>query len=586
MTHQEIRRKFKDFFENKNHKWVESSSLLPTDPSVLFTTAGMQQFKLYFTGQADPIKDFGVKRTASIQKSMRTSDIDEVGDESHLTFFEMLGHFSFGDYFKKETIRWTYEFLTEELRISKDRISATVFAGDHSTSSEQTIQFDSESYDAWSQFLPANRIRKGPREDNVWGPAGSEGPCGAANEVYVDDLEVATLVFMEYFCDKNGGLTPLPQKGVDVGWGFERITMISQGKTNIFEIDLLQPIAVLVPPEFNARMKRVVTDHSRAVAFLVTDGVRPSNKEQGYVLRRLMRRVITYFYITLPVDKRLAKSFIHRSDVTVMHDIFAKIIEIYGEYYPELSASVIIYEFDREKEKFEKTLAHGLKELKRMEAVNSESAFKLYESYGLPFEIIQELGKEKATGLTRDGFEKEFKKHQEISRAGAKKKFGGHGLLLDTGELKVGNQGELKKATRLHTATHLLHASLRKILGEEVRQQGSDITAERLRFDFTFPRKLTPEELKQVEDMVNDAIKKELPVVKTEMSYEDAIKSGALAFFREKYPERVNVYSINDFSKELCGGPHVSNTSEIGKFKITKEESISAGIRRIRAIVE
>src|SRR3989338_4324619 len=579
MTHNEIREKFRKFFEARNHKWVASSSLLPADPSVLFTTAGMQQFKFYYTGQADAMKDFGSLNTASIQKSMRTSDIDEIGDKSHFTFFEMLGHFSFGDYFKKETIQWTYEFLTNELGISKDRISATVFAGD------DKIPFDSESYDAWAQLIPQERIKKGPKEDNVWGPAGPEGPCGAANEVYVDDLEVATLVFMEYQCDKNSNLTLLPQKGVDVGWGFERIVQIVQNKDSVFSIDLLDPIIKLVPMELDDRVKRIIADHSRAIAFLITDGVRPSNKEQGYVLRRLMRRVITYFYIS-------------KADSTVMHDIFAKITEIHNpttklfsnsqEYennFTELNADLIIHEFDNEKEKFEKTLKQGIKEIERAKDIDAQSAFRLYESFGLPYEVIKELGGEKAASLGRKDFDKEFKKHQEISRAGAEKKFGGHGMITE-GDLTAANAEEMKKKTRLHTATHLLHASLQKILGKEARQQGSDITPERLRFDFTFPRKLMPEELQQVEDMVNDAVKKELPVIKTEMSYQDAINSGALAFFKQKYPERVNVYSIGDFSKELCGGPHVSNTLEIGKFKIVKEESISAGVRRIRAVVE
>ena len=620
MTHEEIRKTFKVFFESRNHKWVESSSLLPADPSVLFTTAGMQQFKPYFMGTADPIKDFGGKNVASVQKAMRTSDIDEVGDKSHLTFFEMLGHFSFGDYFKKETIGWTYEFLTKELKIDKNRISATVFAGDTSTgstgspqaSSGQVIPFDSESYDAWAQLIPREKIKKGPREDNVWGPAGPEGPCGAANEVYVDDLEVATLVFMEYYCDKNQNLKPLPQKGVDVGWGLERIVQIVQGKESVFDTDLLNPVIKLAPMELDDRLARIIADHSRAIVFLITDGVRPSNKEQGYVMRRLMRRVITYFHTAQPVDKRLAKSFIHRSDITVMHDIFAKIVEIYGQYYPELSADIIIHEFDHEKEKFEKTLTQGLRELAKIELVSAEIAFKLYESYGLPFEVIKELGREKTAELAREDFDEEFKKHQEKSRAGAEKKFGGHGMITE-GDLTASTKEEMVKKTRLHPATHLLHAALRKTLassaGGEVKQQGSDITLERLRFDFTFPRKLTPDELKQAEDMVNDVIEKRLPVVKTKMSYEDAVKSGALAFFKQKYPNRVTVYTIGPkpvegqnsptgstssqqtnseppFSRELCGGPHVSNTSEIGNFKIIKEESISAGVRRIRAAVE
>ncbi|MBI2674384.1 MAG: alanine--tRNA ligase [Candidatus Yanofskybacteria bacterium] len=626
MTHQKIRKKFKDFFEKRNHKWVESSSLLPTDPSVLFTTAGMQQFKPYYTGEADAMKDFGSLNTVSIQKSMRTSDIDEVGDESHLTFFEMLGNFSFGGYWKEASITWAYEFITKELGLKVDYVS--VFSG------SEGMPADEESELIWKEIAKNNNVaievKKMGIEDNTWGPTGNEGPCGPTTEIYVDGVEIWNIVFNEFYYKGNreqmlketdpSKFKHLKPAGIDTGMGLERLAMVVQGVKNIFETDLLEPIIKLAPSELDIRAKRIIADHSRAIAFLITDGVRPSNKEQGYVLRRLMRRVITYFYTatqsTPPVDKRLAKSFIHRSDLSLMHDIFAKILEIYGQYYPELNADLIIHEFDREKEKFEKTLSQGLKELGKMPSVNAENAFKLYESYGLPFEVIKELGKEKTTELSRENFDEEFRKHQEISRAGAEKKFGGHGMITE-GDLTAANAEEMKKKTRLHTATHLLHAALRKILGEEVKQQGSDITPERLRFDFTFPRKLTLEELKQVEDMVNDAVKKELPVTKTEMSYEDAIKSGALAFFKEKYPDRVTVYTIGPkttdnsingstdkavepfnrelsnstssgqfFSKELCGGPHVSNTAEIGKFKITKEESVSAGIRRIRATVE
>jgi alanyl-tRNA synthetase len=588
MTHSEIREKFLKFFEERGHKIVPSSSLLPTDPSVLFTTAGMQQFKPYYTGQADAMKDFGSLNTVSIQKSMRTSDIDEVGDESHLTFFEMMGNFSFGGYWKEAAIAWAHEFITKEMSLKIDYVS--VFGG------SSGMPADEESELIWKTIDKNIEVKKMGIEDNAWGPTGNEGPCGPTTEIYVNGIEIWNIVFNEFYYKGSreqllketdpAKFEHLKPAGIDTGMGLERLAMVSQGKKNIFETDLLEPIIKLAPLELDERTKRIIADHSRAAVFLIADGVRPSNKEQGYILRRLIRRVITYFHIIPPVDKRLAKSFIHRSDVTVTHDIFAKIVEIYGEYYPELNVNTIIHEFDREKEKFEKTLTRGLKELEKIGTVNAESAFKLYESYGLPYEVIKEIGREKAAELTHENFDEEFKKHQEKSRAGEKNKFGGHGLLLDTGELKAGNEEELKKATRLHTATHLLHAALRKILGDDVKQQGSDITPERLRFDFIFHRRLTSEELKQVEDMVNDAINKKLPVIKTEMSYEDAVNSGALAFFKLKYPERVNVYSIGNFSKELCGGPHVSNTSEVGRFKITKEEAISAGVRRIRAVVE
>jgi len=556
---------------------MPSSSLLPDDPSVLLTTAGMQQFKPYFMGKADPVRDFGMKRAVSIQKCFRTSDIDEVGDETHMTFFQMLGHFSFGDYFKKETIEWTYELLTQVFGVSKDRISASVFAGD------DKIPFDTESYNAWSKFLTPDKIKKGPREDNVWGPAGPEGPCGAANEVYVDDLEVATLVFMEYFADKNGGLAPLPQKGVDVGWGFERIVKITQNVKTIFDIDILRPFMELLPDTLPERKKRIIIDHLRASMFLLSDGVRPSNKEAGYVLRRLMRRLFVYEY-----QANIVWSVVEG----ILHDM----IHEYGEMYHELfsNSSFISGELLTEREKFLKTLEAGVEFLKKMDEIDSHSAFKLYETYGIPFEIIKEFGAERAQKLDRAEFDEEFRKHQEISRAGIEKKFGGHGMILDTGELKAADEEELKKVTRLHTATHLLQAALRKILGDTVRQAGSDITAERARFDFSFERKLSDEERKKVEDTVNWAISSKFDVQMKEMPYEEAIKAGSLHFFKEKYPATVKVYSVGHFkadppeifSRELCGGPHVKNTSEIGHFKIIKQEAIGAGLRRIRATVE
>lgn len=577
MESKELRKKFLEFFEKQGHKIVSSSSLLPDDPSVLLTTAGMQQFKPYFMGKADPVRDLHSKRATSVQKCFRTSDIDEVGDETHMTFFEMLGHFSFGDYFKKETIEWTYVLLTEVFGISKERISATVFAGD------DKIPFDQESYDAWLKVLPAEKIRKGPREDNVWGPAGPEGPCGAANEVYVDNLEVATLVFMEYHSDKDGNLALLPQKGVDVGWGLERIVKITQNANTIFDIDTLKPFIELLPPQLPINQKRIIIDHLRASMFLLSDGVRPSNKEAGYILRRLLRRIFVYEY---------------RSNLvwSVFEGILHDLIHDYGETYHELlsNSSFISEEFRFEREKFLKTLEAGVEFLKKMNEVDPQSAFKLYETYGIPYEIIKEFGAERAKKLNRKEFDEEFKKHQEISRAGIEKKFGGHGMLLDTGELKAANEEELKKVTRLHTATHLLQAVLRKILGDEVRQAGSDITVERTRFDFSFERKLTDEEVKKVEGLVNWAVSRKFDVQMKEMDYDDAIKAGALHFFKEKYPAIVKIYSIGDFkadppevfSREFCGGPHVKNTAEIGHFKIIKQEAIGAGLRRIRATVD
>ena len=550
---------------------MPSSSLLPDDPSVLFTTAGMHQFNPYSPGQADALKDFGSLNTASIQKCVRTSCIDEVGDDSHLVFFEMLGNFSFGGYWKKEAIQYSYEFITKQLGLEIDYVS--VFGG------EDQIPADTESEEIWKSIDPKITIKKLGREDNFWGPTGNEGPCGPCTEIFVKGIkyEIWNIVFNEFFCSADKKFTPLKTRGIDTGMGLERLASAVQNKKNIFETDLLEPILKLAPLEPENKVKRVIADHSRAIAFLISDGVRPSNKEQGYILRRLMRRVITH-------------NFIAKADLTLMHDIFAKIVETYGQHYPNLNASSIIYEFDREKEKFEKTLARGLKELEKMPTISPAEAFRFYESFGLPYEIIKDVAGGKAKSLNREGFDEELQKHQEKSRAGAEKKFGGHGLLLDTGELKAGNEEELKKATRLHTATHLLHAALRKILGNDVKQAGSDITAERLRFDFTFPRKLTPEEIKKIDNLVNEAVQKDLPVTKEQMPYEEALKTGALSFFKLKYPPTVNVYSVGQkddwFSRELCGGPHVSHTGEIGKFSIKKEEAVGAGVRRIRATVD
>ncbi len=585
MTSREIREKFLDFFENRGHKIVPSSSLLPKDdPSVLLTTAGMQQFKPYFTGDMDPVKDFGARQVASIQKSFRTSDIDEVGDQSHLTFFEMLGHFSFGDYFKKETIEWTFELLTKIFGIAPERISVSVFEGD------QKIPKDQESYNAWMRLLPVQKIKLGKREDgNVWGPAGPEGPCGACNEVYVDGLEVATLVFMEYFYSKDGTIVLLEQKGVDVGWGLERIVSIIQSAPTIFETDLFLPLIQIIPhkdiPE-EARAVRIIADHIRGGVFLIADGVIPSNIGAGYILRRLLRRAMRYGKV---LD--MPKNF--------LIPLAQKVIEIYKEFYPELGVKRddILTIIQKEEEKFSKTLELGIKEFEKIATpgiITGEGTFRLYESFGFPPELTKELAFERNIKFDESGFKAAVEKHQEISRAGAEKKFGGHGINENSEIRSAKSEADINIITRLHTATHLLHQALHDVLGSEgqVKQMGSDITPERTRFDFTFPRKLTPEEIKNIEDAVNEKIKMDLPVIARKMSKEKAFKLGARAFFREKYSEEVNVYSIGDpdlgkaYSKELCGGPHVDSTGKIGKFKIIKEESSSAGIRRIRAIVE
>ena len=600
MTHSEIREKFLKFFSAKGgpatggeHKIVPSSSLLPTDPSVLFTTAGMQQFKPYYTGQGDALKDFGSLNTVSIQKSMRTSDIDEVGDETHLTFFEMLGNFSFGGYWKKEAIEYAYEFITKELGLKIDFVS--VFEGLPSAG----VPADDESEKIWKSLDSNIMVKKANIQDNFWGPTGSEGPCGPTTEIYVNPalasksgvngVEVWNIVFNEFFYPgsreellsgtSSQKLKKLKVSGIDTGMGLERLAMVVQKKNNIFETDLFEPLIQLLPGEMEPRIQRIIVDHSRAAAFLISDGVVPSNKEQGYILRRLLRRIIVH-------------SHNFGLELETIREIFGTVVGNYGKNYPELNKEKIISEFDKENDKFQKTLKSGLKELEKLSAVDSASAFKLYESFGLPYEVIKEVGGDKAEALTRFGFEQELERHREISRAGAEKKFGGHGMKADSTDSPQEGQDieETKKKTRLHTATHVVVASLEKVLGEPLKQAGADITAERLRFDFAFLRKLTTEELQQAEKIANQIVADDLEIWFEELPLEEAFASGAHGVFAHKYPPRVNVYTIGPktgyFSREICGGPHVSRTSEIGHIKITKEESVSGGNRRIRAIIE
>ncbi len=566
MTSSDLREKFIEFFESRGHTVVPSSSLIPDDPSVLLTSAGMQQFKPYFVGKIDPKKDFGSKNVVSVQKIFRTSDIDEVGNEGHLTFFEMMGNFSFGGYMKKEAIQYAYDYLKE---IGLEIDYTTIFEGD------KDVPKDEESKKIWNS-LGIKDVREAGREDNFWGPTGNEGPCGPTTEIYIRSTEIWNLVFNEYYCSKDGTLKPLDTPGVDTGVGLERLAMVSQDVPTVFETDLFSVTLNMLPEDLDMRIKRIITDHTRGIVFLLSDGVRPSNKEAGYILRRLMRRVLVYAYL-------------HEIDIL---PILQNIVNQYSKHYTELSGTIVGEEFVKEKEKFEKSIARGIKELKKSDTIDARSAFKIYESFGLPYEIIKELGAERADSLVREEFDEEFKKHQEISRAGRATKFGGHGLILDTGELKAKDKEELKKVTRLHTATHLLQAALRHVLGDGVHQSGSDITVERLRFDFTFDRRITDSEIKEMEKWVNDVVKRNVPMICKEMSFEDATHTGALYFAREKYPGTVKVYSAEDpktgtvFSSELCGGPPVEHTGEVGKVTITKQESVGAGVRRIRAIVE
>ncbi|MBU6142013.1 alanine--tRNA ligase [Patescibacteria group bacterium] len=587
MTAPEIRKKFLSFFKERGHAVVPSSPLIPDDPSVLLTTAGMQQFKPYYVGKADPQRDFGSLNATSVQKCFRTSDIEEVGDDTHLTFFEMLGNFSFGGYFKKEAIPWAYDFVVNQLGIDREHLYVTIFAGD------ADVPEDTESFKIWHETIgiPKDRIRRHGREDNFWGPTGSEGPCGPTTEIYVaanaegaragKGVEIWNLVFNEFYGKQDEHkklvLEKLVVPGIDTGMGLERLAVMLQGAKNVFETDLFRPLMTAIHEAqqgLDDRVVRVLADHLRSSIFLIADGVRPSNKEAGYILRRLLRRILAY---TIQYD-------IHA-------DLFALAVPVvsgqFGDVYPEVrKTNEILAVLTEEKTKFERALALGMKEIERYETISAKDAFSLYETFGVPFELLQELAPAKVKGLKKEDLEEEIKKHQEISRAGAEKKFGGHGLILNTGELKASTPEEVVTVTRLHTATHLVQAALRKVLGTEVHQMGSDITAERARFDFSFPRKLTEEEVKKVEDLVNDAVSRDLPVTVQELPIEEAKKTGALYFFKEKYPERVTVYSMGDFSKEFCGGPHVTNTLKVGKFKITKQESVGAGVRRIRISVE
>jgi alanyl-tRNA synthetase len=582
MTSSEIRRKFLEFFEKRGHAIVPSSSLIPDDPSVLLTTAGMQQFKPYYTGDADPKKDFGSLNTVSVQKCFRTSDIDEVGDESHLTFFEMLGNFSFGGYFKEKAIEYGYDFITKEMGLKIEYV--TIFdpkkvpAGDW----RKGVPFDAESEKLWKKY--GVEIKK-EGTDVFWGPTGNEGPCGPTTEIYVKSaggkaIEVWNIVFNEFYRDKNNKLTPLKTPGVDTGMGLERLAMVVQKRKTLFETDLFSPLMGLLTESLSVRTKRILADHIRGVAFMISDGVKPSNKETGYVLRRLMRRVMVHLHLS--------------KNESLAEHLLEEIFENYEGFYPGLNREVVLEDFEEERRLFSETLDKGLKEFESVirgkKALEGAKAFYLYQSFGLPRDVMRELVISKNMDFDDDGFDKEFAKHQEISRAGSEKKFGGHGLILDTGELKAGSEEELKKVTRLHTATHLLQKALRDVLGKEVQQRGSDITTERTRFDFSFPRKMTPEEIKKVEEVVNDKVKEDLPVNFEEMPKTEAEKTGALYFFKAKYPEKVRVYYVGKslekaWSKEFCGGPHVSRTGEIGKFRITKEEAVAAGIRRIRATV-
>jgi alanyl-tRNA synthetase len=588
MTYSEIRERFVNFFEAKGHKLVPSASLIPMhDASVLLTVAGMQQFKPYFTGEHSPQGN----RVISIQKCFRTSDIDEVGDDSHLTFFEMFGNFAFnGAVSKIEAINFAWEFLTspDYMNIEASRLSATYYDGSRSGTKIDLVAKE------FLSTLPNLTDISAQGEDNFWGPTGSEGPCGPTVEFYVDGIEVWNIVFNEYYSSLEKVLTPLSTGlGIDTGMGLERLlTAVTEEANNIYETDAFLPIIEAIyqhTPEVDTEINRsmkIVADHLRGSVFLLSDHVQPSNKEQGYVLRRLLRRAI------LHLDKlRVLPAF---------EELLELIINKYGAFYPELlnEKDMILQLANLEKDKFLKTIVEGKKELDRLLAISSMGevngimAFSLFATYGLPVDFIKEEAISKGLKVNEKLFENEFnekfKEHQDISRAGVESKFGGHGLSSGA----TVSDADRQKITRFHTAAHLLHAALMKFLGSEIKQAGSDLNIERLRFDFTFPRALTPEEKTLVENWVNEQIELDLPVQHETLKLADALTSGATAFFKDKYPDNVEVYTIYNpstseiASKEICGGPHVTKTGEIGKFKIVKEQSSSAGVRRIKATIE
>lgn len=542
MDSNQIREKFLDFFKRKGHTSVRACSLIPTDPSVLLTTAGMQQFKSYYLGEKSPYGN----NVCSIQKCFRTSDIDEVGDESHLTFFEMMGNFSFGEYFKQKAIEYAYEFIVKELGLKIDYV--TVFKGDPQT----PVDIDSEKI--WEEVRNKNNekfeIKKFGREDNFWGPTGEEGPCGPTSEIYVNGVEIWNLVFNEFYKDKLGQYTPLQMPGIDTGMGLERLAVAIQKKNNIFETDLFVEIMEV------AGNNRIAADHLRAAVFLLSDGVTPTNLGRGYILRRLIRRVVAK---GLKIDSIIK--------------IVEVIIKNYKNFYPELekNKTLILNELIKETEVFSKTLEKGLKELEKIgSVVSGKDAFVLFSTYGFPIELVKEMGKK----VDEKGFDEEMKKHQELSRTASR------------GMFKSGLAGQSEMEIKYHTASHLLLAALRKVLGAHISQKGSNITPERLRLDFSHQEKLTEEQKKEVEKLVNEKIKENLLVVREEMTIGEAKKSGALGVFENKYGDKVSVYSVGNFSKEICGGPHVEKTGLLGNFEIIKEEASSAGVRRIKGVLK
>ena len=573
-----------NFFVSKGHKQIPSAPVVPeNDPSVLFNTAGMQPLIPYLLGEKHP---YGT-RLCDYQKCIRTNDLENIGDTYHHTFFEMLGNWSLGDYFKDEAISWSYEFLTSVLKIPVERLAVTVFAGN------EDIPFDEVTYNKWvSLGIKPERIAR-TVNDNFW-IAGETGPCGCDTEIFYfrsDDeipetfdtederwVEIWNNVFMQYEKHEDGSITELPKKNVDTGMGVERTTSILEGKLDNYESSIWSDVIKLIenisnlPYKGNERSMRIIADHIRSSVFIAADpaGIKPSNTDQGYILRRLIRRMI-----------RHAKNLNIDVSSNWEEQLANKIMDKYEAYYEEIkeNRSIVLEVLKTEKEKFAKTLEKGLKEFDKIinngcDNIDGKTAFHLFDTYGFPLELTVELAHDAGINVDEEGYKECFKAHQELSRAGSTNKF------------KGGLAGNSEIETRYHTATHLLNAALKKVIGEDTHQRGSNITVERMRFDFNCDHKLTDEEKKQAEDLVNEWIKEDLPVTVESMSKSEAIASGAECMFIEKYPDIVTVYSIGDVSKELCGGPHVKHTGELGHFVIKKEEASSQGVRRIKAILE
>ncbi len=585
----DLKDKYLKFFESKGHKVIPSAPIIPeNDPTCLFNTAGMQPLVPYLKGEPHPEG----KRLTDVQKCFRTNDLDSIGDTTHHTFFEMLGNWSLGDYFKEDAIAWSYEFLTKTLNIPAERLAVTVFKGNH------LVPADNESAEIWKKTgIKEDRIAFLGEEDNWWPNMELTGPCGPDTEIFYwrsneaipekfdpeneNWVEIWNNVFMQYNHETDGTFKPLKNKNVDTGLGVERVTAILEGYTDNYKssvwrdvISKIEEISGLsYEDEKNARAMRIIADHIRAVVMIAGDdaGIKPSNTDQGYILRRLIRRIIRY-----------AKKLNIDINSDWEQTLATMIIEKYSKYYSELERNkdVILQVLKDEKIKFNRTLEKGLRELEKEtrniegKEINKDIAFRLYDTYGFPIELTEELAKENGLTVDTEGFKHKFAEHQEKSREGASQKF--KGGLASTGEME----------TKYHTATHLLNAALKKVLGPHVHQKGSNITAERMRFDFSHNSKMTEEEKQKTEDLVNEYIKMALPVEKLKMKKEDAINAGAEAMFADKYGDIVSVYKIGDVSMELCGGPHVHNTSELGHFKIKKEEASSAGVRRIKAILE